>query len=423
MRLAVLLCGILAFAANVHSQSNPPSSNQGTWSGGSFGLSLSAFWTVESKQANSLVLRGSADSADSRLTIESAPIANQASDEAVKKHLRNLGSLPRAASDKELVRQWQLARGKTIAGHDAWLGQHRNTEAGQSIQLVSIAVANETDLLTLTLSNDRSSKTKAKRHAAQRALGDLMKTLTSRDQTALPANQWPATKNDLNGFYATIGGSLSQASFSAHRRVMGVTGLRFDSSGWFALSERGLDKPIESVCETPAQTCGRYTADVDNITTWRSMSDFEQRVSFMRKQQWTLKQEPDDSLLIGGERHLLVSQPEARLLNGRYRAARRSDTRYEETVFSFFDDGQFEESGFIANSGTSGSPISLSDAPAAKAGSFEVDGFTLVLNYLDGERKTHSLFLLGSATVIDGNMFQRLLEPTIKPAVEPTPAD
>jgi len=418
MRLAILLCGILASAANAHAQSNPPSSKQSTWSGGSFELPLSEFWTVESRQADSLVLTGSADSADTRLTVTVVSGASQASQAAVNKQLRTLGGLSRASSDKELVKQWQLARGKTITGHDAWLGQRRKTEASQPIQLVIIILANETDLLTLELSNERNPKTKAKRHAAQRALGNLLKALTSTDQTPTPKNRWPATQRPLDGFYATIGGSNSQASFSAHRQVMGVAGLRLDSNGWFALSERGLDKSIESVCEVPAQTCGRYTADDDSITTWRSMSEFEERVSFMRKQRWTLIQEPGDSLLIGGERHQQVSQPEASLLKGRYRAARRTGTRYEETVFSFFDDGQFEESSFIADSGASGAPISLSGAPAAKVGSFEVDGFTLVLNYLDGERKKHSLFLLGGATVIDGNMYQRLLEPSVEPASE-----
>ena len=411
----IMLCCLLIFAGHDAAQAVTPAASEMTRTIGPFKLSLTPFWQIQTEQDDMLALSATAGYAQTRLRIESAPIgatpaAVVATNALCESDTNQSDGCPHQHAS--LMLRWQVVQGKTINGDDAWLGQRRQIVAGRSTQFVAIVIVRNAHRLTFKLSNTRSAQSRSKRYAAQRALGELIQSVKVGQPLAERSKAWPPSDKNLTGFYATIGGSRSQGSFSAHRRSLGISGLRIDGSGRFMFTERWLDQPLAELCNAPSQACGRYAMRGEQLTTWRISNDFEQRVAFLRRKDWMLKHESGQSLLIGGERHLRVTQPQANALRGRYRSASRTSSGYQETIFTFFDDGEFSESGFTATTGKSGSPVSLSGAPAVLEGTFDVKGFMLNLTYRDGRRKSLSLFQLGDAPVIDGSMYQRLSEPS-----------
>ncbi|MFK7965169.1 MAG: hypothetical protein AB8C46_14505 [Burkholderiaceae bacterium] len=411
----IMLCCLLAFPGHAAVQANTQTAPEITRTIGPFGLSLKPFWQIQTEQDNALTLSAKGGFAQTKLRIESAPIGDTPAAIAVTNALcepdkRQANGCPLLHAPLKL--QWQIVQGKTINGDDAWLGQRKQIVKGQPTQFVSVVIIHNAHQLTFRLSNTRSTQLSSKRYAAQRALGELIQSITHGQLPNERDKSWRSSDKDLTGFYATIGGSRSQGSFSAHRRLLGVSGLRIDKDGRFMLTERRLDTPLAELCTAPNQSCGRYAVRGEQLTTWRSTSDFEQRVAFLRHKNWKFTRESSQSLLISGERHLRVSEPQSDILRGRYRSAERTDSGYRETIFTFFDDGEFSESGFTATSSKSGSPVSLSGGPAVLEGTFAVKGFTLKLTYQDGTEKLLSLFQLGDAPVIEGSMYQRLSEPS-----------
>ncbi len=363
-------------------------------------------WTTQSRELSNLTL--APDSTDASLSA-----AISARKPTTENQSITLDRWHQSFQASTANRKSTVYSGRLTNGVDAWLTSAVSREEKSSHIRVSLLL--EIDGYRLLVSLIAPPDT------ADQPLSGMAQILTSvrlaQPEKALAAS-WSAPQQDLSGFYATIGSAVSLSLLARSQHVVGINGLVLTETGHFALTETAMGQDLTGYCEKQVLACGRYETTDNSISTWRSTSQFEHRLGFLRGEQRSLVTEAGGTLVVGGAKYRRIEPNHQAMLDGRFRSARTEQidgpdgeklNAYRETLLTFHPDGRFEQTELKAlTRASTGTPISLSSAAAPRKGTYQINDYELHLKYANKEPVSHSLFMLQEVPVIDGSMYQRL---------------
>ena len=191
-------------------------------------------------------------------------------------------------------------------------------------------------------------------------------------------------------FFARVNNAKTTVNWDGSVKIeTAADGLWFKSDGRYADTASGIGTAtFDDFCYEYSKRCGQYQVINGRYVLRSNRSNREPEVySYSRVSQ------TEDRLV--GENITYQSVPPVSnyRLNGSYRALM---SRVYGFTYSFDTAGRFAEKNPKLTTG------------GVRTGTYSINGYTLVLNYSDGETDVRSFYILNNVPFIDGDWYERL---------------
>ena len=200
-----------------------------------------------------------------------------------------------------------------------------------------------------------------------------------------------AIAQEWERFFARVNNAKTTVKWDGTVRVeTAADGLWLKSDGRYADTATGIGtaRSFDDFCYEYAKRCGRYQFVNGRYVLRSNRSNREPEVySYSRISQ------TEDRLIGENITYNSVAPVSNYRLNGNYRALM---SRIYGFIYSFDAAGRFAERNPKLTTG------------GVRTGTYSINGYTLVLNYSDGETDVRSFYILDNVPFIDGDWYERL---------------
>ena len=191
-------------------------------------------------------------------------------------------------------------------------------------------------------------------------------------------------------FFARVNNAKVGVNWDGSVRVeTGADGLWLKSDGRYADTATGIGTAasFDDFCYEYAKRCGQYQFVNGQYILQRNSTSEPEIYSYSRISQ------TEDRLVRENVTYNSVPPVNNYRLSGNYRALM---SRVYGFIYSFDTAGRFA----VKNP--------KSTTAEVRTGTYTIDGYTLVLNYSDGETDVRSFYILDNVPFIDGDWYERL---------------